>query len=407
MAWREVSMRGEREEFVGLARMAGANVSELCRRFGVSRSNGNKWLHRYTVEGASGLEPRSRRPHSSPGRTKDKIEQAVLEIRDGSNGAWGGRKIAKVLTTRGMEGVPGPSTITGILRRHDRLERRAGEHPGPYRRFEREAPNELWQMDFKGHIGVGTGRCHPLTVLDDHARYSLGLQACANQQDQTVRERLTTIFERYGMPLHMLMDNGSPWGDAGGQPWTTFGVWLARLGIRVSHGRPYHPQTQGKDERFHRTLKAEVLEGKSFADLEQCQRAFDTWRHIYNHERPHEALGMGVPADRYQPSPRSFPATLPAIEYGPTDQVRKVDVNGFISFKARFWRIGKPFKSLPVALQPTTTDGVFAVRFCAHPIGMADFRTEGETLSRPVKVGPTATSQIDPTSSANQGPMQC
>jgi len=135
--------------------------------------------------------------------------QAVLEIRDGSNGAWGGRKIAKVLANRGMEGVPGPSTITGILRRHGRLEQRAGEHPGPFQRFERAAPNELWQMDFKGHIGVGTGRCHPLTVLDDHARYSLGLQACGNQQDQTVRERLTAIFECYGLPLRMLMDNGS------------------------------------------------------------------------------------------------------------------------------------------------------------------------------------------------------
>ena len=248
---------------------------------------------------------------------------------------------------------------------------------------------------------MGTGRCHPLTVLDDHARYSLGLQACGNQQDQTVRERLTTIFQRYGLPLRMLMDNGSPWGDAGDQQWTAFGVWLVRLGIGVSHGRPYHPQTQGKEERFHRTLKAEVLDGKSFADLEQCQRAFDTWRHIYNHERPHEALDMGVPADRYKPSPRTFPPTLPAIEYGPTDAVRKVDVNGFISFKARSWRIGKPFKGLPIALQPTATDGVFAVRFCAHPLGLADFHSDAETLSRPISTSAAAPAAFDPTPSPN------
>ena len=379
MAWREVSVRDEREEFVRLAGAAGANVSALCRRFGVSRSNGYKWLQRYAAEGSDGLETRSRRPRSSPSRTSEELEQAVLAIRDGSNGAWGGRKIVKVLARQGLVG-PAPSTITGILRRHGRLERRAGEHPGPYQRFERAAPNELWQMDYKGPIEIGTGRCHPLTVLDDHARYSLGLRACANQREKTVLEQLTAIFLRYGLPLAMLMDNGSPWGDAGDQPWTALGVWLLRLGVRVIHGRPYHPQTQGKEERFHRTLKAEVLDGRFFADLNECQRAFDRWRHIYNHERPHQGIGMAVPADRYQPSPRNFPARLPAIEYDLTDVVRNVDPNGLISFKARRWRIGKPFRGLPVALQPTDVDGVFAVRFCSHPLGLLDLRTSGHNL---------------------------
>ena len=171
MAWREVSMRGEREEFVGLARMAGANVSELCRRFGVSRSNGNKWLHRYTVEGASGLEPRSRRPHSSPGRTKDKIEQAVLEIRDGSNGAWGGRKISHVLA-RDHQLHLAPSTVTNILHRHHLIEPAASEAATPWQRFEHEEPNSMWQMDFKGHFSVAAQRCHPLTVIDDQRKFS-------------------------------------------------------------------------------------------------------------------------------------------------------------------------------------------------------------------------------------------
>jgi len=325
-----------------------------------------------------------------------------VAIRDGSNGAWGGRKIGKVLGNGGMAAPPAPSTITGILRRHGRLERGAGEHHGPYRRFERSAPNELWQMDFKGEFAIGSGRCHALTVLDDHARYSLGLQACANQQDLTVRGRLTAIFERYGLPQQMLMDNGSPWGDAGDQPWTAFGVWLVRLGIGVSHGRPWHPQTQGKEERFHRTLKAEVLAGKSFADLAQCQRAFDTWRHIYNHERPHEALGMGVPADRYRPSPRAFPTTLPPIEYGPGDVVRRVDVNGFISFKARRWRIGKPFRGLIVALRPTLNDGVYAVRFCAHNLGLADLNINELNLTKPVRTDAVASSRTATNQPQNQ-----
>ena len=300
----------QREEFVRLALAAGANRSSLCRRFGISRSKGYKWLKRYAAEGRAGLSDRSRRPFRSPGRSADAVEAAVLHIRASSNDAWGGRKIAKAMARNGDPAVPAASTITEILRRHGKLERPEGEHPGPFQRFERAAPNELWQMDFKGHFPMSQGRCHPLTVLDDHSRYSVGLEACGNEQDATVRARLATLFRRYGLPFAMLMDNGSPWGDAGAQPFTLFTAWLIRLGIRVSHGRPYHPQTQGKDERFHRTLKAEVLDRNSFCDLAECQCAFDAWRQIYNHHRPHEALGLEPPGTRYRLSPRSFPEAL-------------------------------------------------------------------------------------------------
>jgi hypothetical protein len=265
--------------------------------------------------------------------------------------------------------------VTEILRRHGRLEERAGEHPGPWRRFERAAPNELWQMDFKGHFAVGRGRCHPLTVLDDHSRYALEIGALADEQDLSVRARLAATFRLHGLPLAILADNGSPWGDAGDQPWTALGVWLMRLGVRLTHGRPYHPQTQGKDERFHRSLKAEVLDGVSFADLAACQRAFDVWRRRYNYERPHEALGMGVPIERFRVSPRPYPQSLPPIEYGPGDVVRKVDADGWISFKNRPWRVGRPFVGMPVALRPTRRDGLFALRFCAQVIGQLDFHT--------------------------------
>jgi transposase InsO family protein len=268
--------------------------------------------------------------------------------------------------------VPAPSTITEILRRNGKLDQRAHEHPGPYRRFERAQPNELWQMDFKGDFAIGRGRCHPLTVLDDHSRYSLGLEACANQQEQSTRERLMSVFRRYGLPHTMLMDNGSPWGDSGGGRYTAFSVWLMRLGVRVAHGRPYHPQTQGKDERFHRTFKAEVLDGHFRPDLIVCQCAFDRWRHVYNHQRPHQALGMATPAERYRPSSRSFPETLPPIEYGPDDMVRKANQDGDIHFKGRRVRLGKPFRGQPVALRATLEDGVYGIHFCAQQIGSLD-----------------------------------
>lgn len=373
MPWRECSRMDEREEFVRLAQMPGANVSELCRRFGIHRSNGYKWLQRYAASGLAGLADRSRRPHHSPLRTASAVEEAVLSVRASSNEAWGGRKIAWTLRRRGAAQVPSASTITAILRRHDRLQVRAAEHPGPWTRFERPAPNELWQMDFKGHFAVGSQRCHPLGVLDDHARYSVGMEACADERDGTVRGRLTVIFRRYGLPWSMLMDNGAPWGDAGDQPYTSLTVWLLRLGVGVLHGRPYHPQTQGKEERLHRTLKAEVALSR-LRDLADCQRAFDRWRAVYNHERPHQALGMEPPAWRYRPSERSFPETLPAIAYDVGAIVRKVCDDGYIHFQGRHWRVGKPFRGERLALRPTRQDGELAVYFGTWRIACLDLR---------------------------------
>jgi transposase InsO family protein len=362
----------QREEFVKLALAPGANMRELCRRFRISRSNGYKWLRRYSAQGRVGLYDRSRRPLHSPSRTPQDVEAEVLRIRKESNNVWGGRKIERVMQNSGQAQVPAPSTITEILRRHGKLEEHAHEHPGPYQRFERAAPNELWQMDFKGHFAMAQGRCHPLTVLDDHSRYSLTISACSNEQDSTVRARLVPVFRRYGLPFVMLMDNGPPWGDGNGQPHTIFTVWLMRLGVRVTHGRPLHPQTQG--ERFHRTLKAELLNNRVFRNLPECQHAFDRWRHVYNHERPHEALAFATPADRYCASPRPFPETLAPVEYAAGDIVRKVDANGHISFQARRLTVGKDFRGQPIALRPTAEDGVFSVHFCAHRVATLDLR---------------------------------
>jgi transposase InsO family protein len=374
MPLRELSIVDRREEFVRLALTPGTNKRELCRRFGISRSKGYKWLERYIAEGRDGLADRSRRPRRMPKRTAEAVEAEVLRLREESNNAWGGRKIAHVMEQDGTHVAPAPSTITQILRRHGKLDQRANEHPGPHQRFEREHPNELWQMDFKGDFAMARGRCHPLTILDDHSRYALGIEACGTQQDRLTRECLTRVFCRYGLPDAMLMDNGSPWGDSGGGPFTAFSVWLLRLGVRVTHGRPYHPQTQGKDERFHRTLKAEVLCDRRFADLAECQRAFDTWRHKYNYVRPHQALALATPSERYQPSRRPFPETLPPIEYGPDDLVRKADKEGDITFKQRRIRLGKPFRRELLALRPTTDDGVFSIHFCTHQIGLVDLR---------------------------------
>jgi len=376
MAFREISTVDQRRELVAFARKDGANIRELCRRFGISPPTAYKWLERYRQEGLDGLTDRSRRPKTSPWRTAPETEAKVLALRELSNNVWGGRTIKRTLENQGDTGVPAASTITEILRRYDRLtEVGAAEHRGAWQRFERPHPNDLWQADYKGHVPIdGGGRCHPLTVLDDHSRYNIVLAACPDERGETVRGHLRTAFGCYGLPFAILTDNGPPWGDPGGDPYTGFSVWLMRLGIKVLHGRPYHPQTQGKEERFHRTLKAEVINGKSFRDLADYQRAFDKWRPRYNHERPHQALDMATPADRYQPSPRPYTEVLPPIEYGPDDQVRKVSSDGFINFKNKAWRLSKAFRGEYIALRPTTEDGRFDVHYCAHRIANLDLR---------------------------------
>ena len=375
MPWLEMSTVSQRCEFIKLVMANGVTMRELCRRFGISRKTGYKWFSRYRQAGLDGLQDRSRRPHRSPEHTPGHIEAVVLAERD-AHPAWGGRKIRARMQMKGFPAVPSPSTITAILKRHGRIDPQRSSQHKPFKRFEHDEPNDLWQMDFKGHFETRQGRCHPLTVLDDHSRYSLGLQACKDERGKTVQHRLRPIFERYGLPRRMLMDNGPPWGGQGHGDYTPLSVWLIRLGIGVTHSRPYHPQTQGKDERFHRTFKVEVLQNRFWDDLKQCQGVFDRWRDVYNLERPHQALDMAVPAGRYRPSSRVFPRCLPPIEYGPDDMVRKVQGKGEIHYRGRTFHVGKGFHGYPVGLRPTATDWILEVYFCHQRVGQINLREE-------------------------------
>lgn len=382
MPWKETCAMALREEFVQLASQEDANVRALCRRFEVSPKTAYKWLRRFREGGTAALGDRSRKPHESPSQTTEKLEKLVLDGRD-QHPAWGGRKLRHWLLNRGVKEVPAASTITQILRRHGRIDAAESAKHKPFKRFEHAAPNDLWQMDFKGHFGLeDRSRCHPLTVLDDHSRFNLGLRACANEQGTVVQRELTAMFRRYGLPRRMLMDNGSPWGGDPEHPYTPLTVWLLRLGIGISHGRPYHPQTQGKDERFHRTFKAEVVSRGRFRNLADCQPQFDPWRETYNHERPHEAIDNGVPASRYRVSEREFPKVLPPIEYAPDCQVRKVQQGGWIDFRGRTFRVGKSFCGYPLGIRVTTTDGCWEVRFGWQVIGQLDFRELGHAMQR-------------------------
>lgn len=379
MAWQEVTVVSARLEFVKLAAQPGANIRELCRRYGVSRPTGYKWLKRYQEAGAEGLHDRSRRPGNSPRQSSAALEKRVLELRD-DNPDWGARKLRALLEGERAKRVPSASTITEILRRHEKLNPKPEEAAAATTRFEHPAPNQLWQMDFKGDfplMDARQSRCYPLTMLDDHSRFNVCLRATMDQRELTVQEALKGVFRRYGLPLRITADNGPPWGSAQSESLTWLGAWIVRVGVSLSHSRPYHPQTQGKLERFHRTLKLELLRRQSFASPEAMQAAFDRWRERYNLLRPHEALGQKPPITRYQPSPRAYPEELPTIEYDSQDVVRMVQAKGEISFRGKEYLVGRGLRGLPVALRETEEDGKWDVYFCHQQVEAIDVRAKG------------------------------
>ena len=372
-----------RREFVRLASVEGANVSALCRQFGVSRKTAYKWIGRYRSEGEAGLVDRSRRPKTLRTPTSAEMELRVLAVRD-EHPAWGGRKIRARLLALGETSPPAASTITEILRRHGRITTQESARRKPFQRFERARPNELWQIDFKGEFKMSNGRyCFPLTLLDDHSRYAIGLIACGNQRRGTVKSHLTTIFRRYGMPEAIFSDNGPPWGSIHSPTrHTRLTAWLMRLDVQVIHGTPFHPQGRGKEERFHRTLKAELLQDRRFDNLSHTQRRFDPWREMYNQERPHEALGLDVPASRYHTSSREFPERITAFNYSDRFQIRNVNKVGQFHFSGHVYKASEAFSNTRVGLSPTQTDGVWDVYYCHFRIGRLDERTKGGPLQR-------------------------
>ncbi len=383
MVWRKVSVVDERREFVMFASQEGANVSALCRHYGVSRQTGYKWLGRGACPDES-FADRSRRPLHQPARSPESLEAAVLEVRD-EHPAWGARKIARSLEMKGVR-APAPSTVHAILGRHGRIGDGPRAHQAPFGRFERALPNQLWQMDFKGKVKMsGGGWCHPLTVLDDHSRFCPALEPCADEQGGTVKPLLERAFRRYGLPDAVYVDNGSPWGTGSPGGWTRFGVWLLKLGIEVIHGRPYHPQGRGKIERFHGSLAAESLSPVPAGGLETFKTRFERWRSVYNMERPHEALDLAVPASRYRPSARSFPEREPEMVYDEGEILRKVGTTkAYVSYAGRLWKVPQAFMGERVAIRALDSEGRHAICFGSTPIATIDLTEQAGKENRSV-----------------------
>lgn len=338
MPWMEADAMSQRIEFVVRAMRGESTVSELCRKYGVSRKTGHKWLRRYRETGSLvGLEEVSRRPHSSPGRTPVNIEERVVELR--KRHGWAGRKLSRLLEREGI--IVSASTVDRIIRRRGLVREDRSSRPAT-RRFERLRPNELWQMDFKGeYLLRGGGRCYPLSLLDDHSRFAVGLFALSRQDTEAVDRSVVSAFECYGVPEAILMDHGTPWwSTTNGHGLTRFSVSLIKQGIRLVYSGFRHPQTQGKVERFHRTLGEAMIHRGVPQTVPGLGAAFEEFRHEYNEVRPHDSLDMRVPAQVYRPSSKEYQAIPPKWVYPESSEIRNVDAGGFLSLKGH-----RPFVS--------------------------------------------------------------
>ena len=373
MPWAERHRMSLREEFVHLVESEQVSMTELCRRFQISRKTGYKWVQRFGAEGAAGLTDRSRRPHQLHYQVPEATQQFLLAERR-EHPAWGARKLRQRAYVEGLPAVPACSTITALLKRADLIDLAESSATSAWQRFEHPAPNDLWQMDFKGPVATRAASCHALTILDDHSRFNLCLETLPSQKDGPVQATLVKIFRQYGLPNRLLTDNGSPWGHTAEHPYTVLTVWLLRVGIRISHSRPYHPQTMGKDERFHGSLTREVLSQAQWRDVSYLQQVLDRWRQVYNHVRPHEALELAAPGSRYQPRLRAYPETLPPIEYDTGVIVRKVQQKGKVLFRGQVFDVSQAFCGYPVGLAPTTEEGRYEIRFGHHTIKTIDVR---------------------------------
>lgn len=371
MPWKETTAMSEKQRFIQALRSSGKKMTDLCRDFGISRTTGYYWKKRHKEQGHAGLVERSRKPHNSPNKTPEVIELLCVSIRN-LYPRWGGDKIRRHLLNEGCTTLPSEKTIDRILKRYGLISEEESQKHTAWKRFEHKAPNDLWQMDFKGDVRVNNQVCYPLTILDDHSRFSLCVKVCLDHSTETVKQALIETFKRYGLPKRMTMDNGPPWGYSKRQQHTKLCAWLIRQGIYVSHSRPGHPQTQGKLERMHRTLKEELLSLYYFKNFDELQEGFDEWRRVYNEVRPHGALDLDTPVQRYQKSNRPYCEIQNDIKYDSSFIVRKVQHDGEISLNGKLYLIGSAFHGYPVGLKPAEQEERMEVHFCHQKVALID-----------------------------------
>lgn len=378
MPWESRTVYRQREEFAQAA-MECSNFSSLCREFGITRRTGYKWLERYKA--GMPLADQSRRPSRSPRKTPEEIEQLVLSIRR-ENPGWGAKTIHSVLQRQGYSELPCVKTVNNILNRNNCITEEESEKRKPIKRFEKDACNKMWQTDFKGEFLMGDKNyCYPLDILDDHSRFLIRIKPHLNTVNVVIPTFLEA-FREYGLPNSILSDNGAQFAGFK-KGYTQFERWLMDLDILPVHGRIKHPQTQGKIERFHRTMKDELLKHQTIANIEDANRQFQLWQQKYNNIRPHEALGMKCSADVYVPSNREYPEKIPKYEYGGQYHVIKVNSWGYVRFDKWQIYLSETMIDQYIEFRPSSDGETF--KACYRNYKIAEFDTStGQLVNRTI-----------------------
>lgn len=376
MPWRESHVQDQRIAFVAAALRPGANRRALCREFGISPPTGYKWLTRVTAAGVvAGVCDRSRRPVRSPRQIDADLEARIVMLRQ--TYGWAGRKLQRLLGERACS----IATIDRVIRRQGLTDPDERHRPAP-QRFTASRPNALWQMDFKGQYPVRDGWSYPLSVLDDCTRYALALPALRGTAAAPVQAVLTACFQQYGQPEAMLLDHGVPWwSSANGHGLTQLTVFLLERDIRLIYCAFAHPQTQGKVERFHRTLGRRLRQWGVPTTHAGLRAALARFRDEYNTVRPHEALNLAVPAARYQPSTTPYRPTPTPWIYPVGHDIRRLNANGALRYDRRVFYVSDALPHREVGCQQIG-DRVL-VSFRSFPVREINLRTGQTTRALP------------------------
>jgi transposase InsO family protein len=360
----------------------GERMTDLCREFGISRKTGYKFLERYERYSAIGLHDLRRVPVRIPHRTTPEIAELIIETRR-EHPTWGPRKLRGYLAprNRGLR-FPAPSTIGDLLSRRGLIEptRRRVKPVVTYSPLcHAKAPNDVWSVDFKGQFRLGNRRyCYPLTMADAATRFLLSVEGLENTKTQSARPVFEACFREYGLPGAIRSDNGAPFASTGLAGWSRLSIWWLRLGIALERTEPASPEQNGRHERMHRTLKAETTRPPG-QNLLQQQERFDRFREIFNHERPHEALGQRTPGELYEPSPRPYSDALVEPEYPLHDTAVTVGPAGHVYIPGTGKATGHVFVSTALAGELVGVreldDRLWLVSFLQHDLGVIDVTT--------------------------------
>jgi len=394
MAWKELHVVDQRWEFVMRALTESESFAGLCREYDIAPKTGYKWKERFLQFGLAGLEDQSRRPHSSP---EGLVEQVVCQIikYKHKHPSWGPRKIRALYKKHvGGSDLPSESSFKRVLSRAGLVQERKGRAASSSGKLQSRlvptCPNHLWTVDFKGWwYTPGRARCEPLTVRDGFSRYVLCAYPPPNARSQTVQGIFEKLFTQYGLPQTIRSDNGRPFACTRAPlGLSRLSAWWVALGIDLDRNDPGHPEQNGAHERMHRDIASEV-EGKVRGELAEQAAALEVWRESYNQERPHEALGMKVPAAVYERSKRKYTGTPEQLEYGAALMERKVQQRGTIMVEQVHIGISTALAGWHVGLK-RIDEGRYDVHFGKLHLGEADVETESFTSSG----GPPAAASV-------------